>query len=707
MLRVNRSIEVAIAVVLVMLSLNGCKEKGNRLSESNSIYLLEHADNPINWHTWGDYALDIATKNNKLIVVSIGYSACHWCHVMEAECFENEAVAEYMNRHFVSIKVDREERPDVDQIYLRALQIMTGKAGWPLNVVCLPDGRPIYGATYLPKDQWLSSLEKLQNLFEKEPEKLKRLAEEISNGVVQSQILEYEESEKLSQEGLDSAFAVWEQYWDYTWGGELGEPKFPMPVRLNSILNRAMVKKDSNSLEYIQHSLNSMANGGIYDQLVGGFSRYSVDSTWHLPHFEKMLYDNAQLMRLYAKAARVFHDKSFLRIAEEIANFCQVELKSQTEGAYYSSLNADTEGKEGGYYLWTETELKDLIKNEEWKLFKDYFSLERPEKDGFVLKRYKGSNEEFALENGLEREELESLVQSWQSALIAKRNERVKPRVDDKLLCSWNALMISGYAELFRATGKESYRTEAMAIAEWIKSLETDKDHSLRHSSRLGKKEDLVFIEDYAFAISAFIDLFLISSEEDYLYQAEKWILKTEEDFLVKDGQFFSTNSSKTKGLITESIEVLDQVIPSSNATMALNYFQLAHLLENPEYREKYEAMLKIIKSQALSYPTEHAQWLNLGLKQSYEHYEVVISGPEAEALMLKMQQYSPPNALVCWAANSDLSLFDYRDHKEETFIYVCQFGFCKEPVRTVEEAIEQMNQDKDQSIKATGQRIQ
>jgi uncharacterized protein len=460
----------------------------NNLIKETSPYLLQHAHNPVDWHAWNKETLELAKKENKLLLISIGYSSCHWCHVMEHECFEDEEVAAVMNQNFINIKVDREERPDIDQVYMNAIQLMTGRGGWPLNCIALPDGRPIWGGTYFPKENWMNALNQLANLYSETPEKAIEYAERLTEGVKNSDLILLNTAPKeFSVSDLKSSVEEWKQYMDFDLGGRKGAPKFPMPNNYQFLLRYAIQAEDTEILNYVNTALTNMAFGGMYDQIGGGFSRYSVDEKWHVPHFEKMLYDNGQLVSLYAEAYQATKNELYKNTVYHTLQFIERELTT-SEGAFYSSLDADSINKkgtleEGAYYVWTKEELIAIL-GMDFELFSDYYNVNHYgfwEHDNYVLIR-KGTTSEISKKHSISIEELENKVTAWQKTLLKERNKKDKPRLDDKSLTSWNALMLKGYINAYTVFNDPHFLEVAIKNATFIYTKQLQENGNLNHN---------------------------------------------------------------------------------------------------------------------------------------------------------------------------------------------------------------------------------
>ncbi|WP_299520445.1 thioredoxin domain-containing protein [Winogradskyella sp.] len=695
--------------IISILLLMGCSQnnttaknentkKANDLINESSPYLLQHAYNPVAWKAWNDESLQLAKEQNKLIIISVGYSACHWCHVMEEESFENDSIAKLMNANFINIKVDREERPDVDQVYMNAVQLMTGGGGWPLNCITLPDGRPVFGGTYFTKAQWTKILKDVSQLYKDNPEKMIAYAEKLTEGVKNSDlIIVNDEPVEFDAISLSAAVDELKKSLDFKRGGQKGEPKFPMPGHLDFLLRYSFQTDREELKAYVLTTLDKMANGGIYDQIGGGFSRYSVDERWHIPHFEKMLYDNAQLVSVYSKVYQLTNNKGYKKIIEETLGFIDKELSAE-EGAFFSSLDADSKNseeelEEGAFYIWTENELRSLLEND-YELFKAYYNINtigKWEKANYVL--YKTlSDEEFIADHQLSLSDLESKRYDWKQKLFKARNKRNKPRLDDKVLTSWNALMLKGYVDAYKAIGNENYLIKAIANAKFIKKNQLKDDGSLYHSYKDGKSTVDGFSEDYAHTITAFLDLYQVTLNEQWLQDAKQLMDYTIKHFLNDETQMFYFTSDYASNLITRKTEVFDNVISSSNSVLAECLFKLGHYYADKAYSELANQMLKNVNEGMLKTPFGYTNWLSLYLSHSNPYFEVAISGTEALDKLKELKALYIPNILISGATTeSDLPLLKNKFNQDETLIYVCVNGTCKLPVNTVNKAVGQI----------------
>ncbi|NQW36027.1 MAG: thioredoxin domain-containing protein [Flavobacteriales bacterium] len=667
----------------------------NKLITETSPYLLQHAHNPVNWHAWHDDALQLAKKENKLIIISIGYAACHWCHVMEHESFEDTAVADVMNANFISIKIDREERPDVDQVYMAAVQLMTGSGGWPLNVIALPDGRPIWGGTYLRKEDWLNALNQLAKLYKESPEKAEEYATNLTNGIIQNSLIPLNNSKKdFNKIELNKAVSKWQENFDTDMGGNKRAPKFPIPNNFAFLLQNATSNSNKKLLDYVNTSLTKMAYGGIYDQIGGGFSRYSTDIKWHIPHFEKMLYDNGQMLSLYSKAYAATKNNLYKTVVYETADFLERELLDKT-GAFYSSLDADSydenkELKEGAYYVWTKPELKNIL-NADFDLFADYYNINdygKWEDNNYVLIRNK-SDDDIAKTHNISIKSLEAKVKKWQKTLLDIREKRSKPRLDDKSLTSWNALTLKGYINAYRVFEDDRFLKTALNNANFISTKMLKPEGSLYRNYKNNTSNLDAYLEDYAQVSSAFIDLFQATSDQKWLTLAKQLTDYSFDHFFDETSQMFYFTSNTSPSLVSRKIETDDNVIPSSNATTALNLFKLYHYYSNQKYLDVAMQMLHNVKDNAIAYGAGASNWLTLYANHINKYYEIAIVGPKAKGFTQAFNKMYLPNTLIAASkTDSKLPLLESRFSENQTLIYICVDGSCKRPVSTIDEAL-------------------
>ncbi|MFO7668115.1 MAG: thioredoxin domain-containing protein [Bacteroidales bacterium] len=661
----------------------------NALINETSPYLLQHAHNPVNWYPWGEEAREKAAREEKLIIVSIGYSSCHWCHVMEHESFEDAAVARLMNEHFVCIKVDREERPDVDHIYMTAVTLMNQQGGWPLNCIALPDGRPIWGGTYFPRAQWINALTQINEYYRKNPEESKRYAERLADGIAQYSLFQPPEPDHpLTKTALSAAIRKWSGQFDLLYGGHQGAPKFPMPVNLEFLLQYGYQQKDQEILDHVATTLTMMARGGIYDQAGGGFARYSVDPVWKIPHFEKMLYDNAQLIRLYAMAYQVFGDENYRQVADRSIEFIKREMTG-SDGSFYSALDADSEGVEGKFYVWKREGLKELLAGD-FDLFSAYYNINETglwEDGNYILYRT-ADPDGFAGEQGLEPEAFKKKIHQWNKILLDARDKRVRPGLDDKSLTSWNALMISGLVNSFRATGQTGHLEMAKKCGNMIRDKMWSRQLVLYRNFKEGRVTIPGFHIDYALTIEACLDLYESTMEKAWLELARELTETTIEKFYDHTSGMFRYNTKDVEILITHHMEIQDNVIPSSNSVMANSLFRLGKILLNSEYMEISSKMMEQMSARIVQYPNGFAGWGKLLLKQLHPFYEVAVVGPDAASILARIQsEYLPQVVVAASTGESDLPLFKGRYTKDKTLIFVCRDNVCQLPVENLKDA--------------------
>ncbi len=653
----------------------------NRLINSTSPYLLQHAHNPVDWFEWGNEALTKAKNEDKPILVSIGYSSCHWCHVMERESFENEDIAKIMNDHFVCIKVDREERPDIDQIYMEAVQAMQQHGGWPLNVFLTPDQNPFYGGTYFPPKNWVQLLLQINKTFEVKRAQIDETSEDLRKHLQTSDLSRFAKDpglEKFTVKALDNMFNVLSSRFDATWGGMDKSPKFVMPTIWLFLLRYHAITKNRAALHMVSFTLKKMIMGGLYDQLGGGFSRYSVDGEWFAPHFEKMLYDNGQLLSLYSEAWSITHDEVFKNTVYETVTWLSREM-SHPEGGFYSALDADSEGVEGKFYTWTYPELQDILG-----------------KDITVAENYFQISQEGNWEHGrniLLRPDdptVSSEIKKIKEKLLDVRSSRIRPGLDDKILMGWNSMMIQGLIDSYKAFGDSIFLQHAIRNISFLESnlMAGGKVYRAFKNKRSGTEG---FLEDYAFLIQAYTLLYQVTFNEGWLSKAEQWTNYVIENFYDKTEGYFNFSSTTAEKLIAQKKEIFDNVIPSANSVMARNLFHLGILLDKEEWKKMAMDMTSRLSHLIESEPGYSSNWGILFAEITARASEVVIVGKEAEKIRKELHQYYLPFALTLGAeSNSTLSLLKERQEKNgKTMIYVCFNKVCKRPVETVKEAVD------------------
>ena len=686
---------LSLLLIITACEKKESKEMSNNLINETSPYLLQHAYNPVDWNPWDSKYLDLAKKENKLVIISVGYSACHWCHVMERESFEDTIAAKLMNEKYISIKVDREERPDVDNVYMNAVQLMTGSGGWPLNVVTLPDGRPIWGGTYFTKDQWINALEQISKLYNDDPERLISYADQLEEGVKSLDVINLNETTPdFNLNIMQDYLNTWSTKFDMEYGGSKGMPKFMMPNNLHFLLKYSYQTENKEIQKFVELSLEKMAFGGVYDQVGGGFSRYSIDDKWHIPHFEKMLYDNAQLISLYSDAYKLTKNRLYKNVVYETIGFINSELKDSS-GGYYSSLDADSKTdenvlEEGVFYVWTKEELIKVLK-EKFTLFSDYYNINEFgywEDNKYVLIRNQ-KGVEIASKYNISEDELNQLIQSCKSELIKVRNKRIKPRLDDKILSSWNGLMIKGFADSYKAFNEPDFLDAAVKNGEFIVKNLLQKDGQLLRNYKNNKGYINGYLEDYSAVISGFIALHEITLDDKWLKYSKKITDYVYNHFYNEETKMFYFTSDLDEKLLSRTVNFRDNVIPSSNSMMANNLFLLSHYFDNEYYLETAKSMLNNISPEFDLYPDGFSNWLDLMLKLSDSFYEVALVGENALIKASEINKNFKPNKLIIGSlTESDLPLLKNRYVNGDTFIYVCVKKACRLPVKTSEEAL-------------------
>ncbi|TND08193.1 MAG: hypothetical protein FD123_2448 [Bacteroidetes bacterium] len=662
----------------------------NNLIHETSPYLLQHAHNPVNWFAWNEEALNKAKQENKLILVSIGYSACHWCHVMEHESFEDEQVARLMNDLFVCIKVDREERPDIDQVYMHAVQLMTGQGGWPLNCFALPDGRPVYGGTYFQKKQWMNVLLSLADTWKTEPGRVLEYAEKLTEGVrLGEQVVKTQDPQPITLDVLHESVKRWSARFDSTDGGPAKAPKFPLPNNYLFLLRYAYHTGDKELPEHVKLTLKKMAFGGIYDQAGGGFARYSTDTLWKVPHFEKMLYDNAQLVSLYAEAYRWLREPLYKDVVYETLDFIERELLSP-EGAFYSALDADSEGEEGKFYVWKKDELENLL-GPDFPLAADYFNINARgywEHDNYILLRHE-EDAQIAEKHGITTKTLQEKIKAAKKKILDHRAARVRPGLDDKSLTSWNALMLRGYVDAYDTFGETRFLDVALKSAEFIVTKQLRSDGGLWHSYKNGRSTINGFLEDYAFVIDAFTGLYQVTFDLRWLDKGRElaeYVIKHFED--EASGMFWFTSDLDPE-LIARKMESSDNVIPASNSAMARNLFYLGHLTGKTAWTGRSREMLNNMQRELKAYGAGYSNWGLLQLDLALPFYELAVVGKAVDKIRAAFRDYYRPNKIFAGSPGpADLPLLQNRFVEGKTLIYVCVNNTCELPVEHWSDAL-------------------
>ncbi|MCH8903852.1 MAG: thioredoxin domain-containing protein [Bacteroidetes bacterium] len=684
----------------------------NRLIDESSPYLLQHAHNPVDWYPWGDEALNKAKEEDKPLLVSIGYSSCHWCHVMEHESFEDTAIARLMNENFICIKIDREERPDIDHIYMDAVQILTrGSGGWPLNIFLTPNTNPFHGGTYFPpkpsvnRQSWKQTLEAVLKYYRNNREQAEQRGEEVMKAVLEQStnfiaadiddflgITSY-----FDTKSLDSVYTAMAARFDKRQGGFGRQPKFPNSFNLQYLLNYYYFSNSQPALEHAELSMKKMIMGGIYDQIGGGFCRYSTDAKWLVPHFEKMLYDNANLVMLMSDLYKITRDDIYKEGIVQTLDWVKREMTAD-EGGFYSAMDADSEGEEGKYYVWEKSEIETILgENSEW--FLDYYGVkEGGNWEGHNILNRKIEYAEFAEKNNIDVEELKKSLQESRKKLLKEREKRIPPGLDDKTLLGWNALMVSAYARAYEAIGRPEYlviaeRTAGFLLKEFRVEPKSKTNFQLYHTYKEGVAKINAFLDDYALLANALIDVYEINYDEDLLILADGLIKHTLANFNDEaDGLFFFT-PVKQNDISTRKKEFYDNVVPSGNSVMARNLQRMGIIMGNAEYSEQSQKMIVKLKRAIIEYPGSFAIWASTMTNYVYPIQEIAVVGKKSSDYAIEITSLFIPNRIIMVTKDkSDFPLLKGKDGIDETLIYICRNYACKLPVNNVNDAIGLIN---------------
>lgn len=664
----------------------------NRLIKESSPYLLQHASNPVDWYPFGEEAFEEARRRNCPLIISIGYSACHWCHVMEHESFSKPEVAEIMNKHFVCIKVDREERPDVDQVYINAVQLIHGQAGWPLNCFALPDGRPFWGGTYFRAEQWAEILNHLSDLYRNNYPQLLEQAERIHQGIHEMSLIETPAGVNgLDISNIKEAYTQLSPKFDKLHGGTKGAPKFPMPAIWEFVLIYHNIAQSDSALTQYLLTLDKMSMGGIFDQIAGGFARYSTDNEWKVPHFEKMLYDNAQLVLLYADAFKVTGVQHYFNVMSKILQFVKADLTSP-EGVFYAALDADSEGKEGKFYVWKKQEIMELLP-EYGELLSRYWGVDDQglwEKDLNILVR-PVNDDHFAMNEHLSAEELKQLVNMASRMMLSYRNQRIRPGLDDKIIASWNALMVKAYAYAAGISGDAEWKETAIKAALFIDKNFIDDKARMKRSWKSGKAKINGFLNDYAFTAEAYIEMYQLTFDESWLYKAKQLSESVLDEFSQQDTPLFwylpQTNEDKHVSSLSRILETSDNVEPSGNSVMAKVLLFLGNYFENDEYINRSAEMCRYIQTKMVAYPSYHAKWAAVTALHANGLNLIAIAGPEAIQFAYKLRTlYKPFIIIGATLTDSKIPALSGKFSKDKTLVYSCMNHVCQTPVENIDD---------------------
>jgi len=658
----------------------------NDLSQETSPYLLQHAHNPVQWKPWSDALFATATAANKPILLSIGYAACHWCHVMERESFEDEVVADYMNAHFINIKVDREERPDIDHIYMDALQAMTGSGGWPLNIFLLPNGQPFYGGTYFPpqamqnRASWMDVLKGVQAAFENNRDKLVEQATHLTQHLLQSNIkaVQTQEVEVLAtnQEFQLIAQRVLQNA-DTQWGGFGTAPKFPQTFSIQVLFRNYFQNKDQASIVHAIRSIDKMIQGGIYDHVGGGFSRYSVDAMWQAPHFEKMLYDNALILGILAEGYQITKKPIYQNVVEATFEFLQRELHNGS-GGYFAALDADSEGVEGKFYTWSYAEIKEIIDPAIFDAFVAYYQIT-------PIGNWEHTNILWT-QNELEKE----WEPAWQNALkklFDVRSVRIRPALDHKVILGWNAMLVVGFCKINAATGNELYKKAAIKCIDWLEeNLYHKEEHYFYHSVANGIPKAHAFLDDYANLIQAYIHLQQMTGETSYLFKAKKWMDYVLLNLIDEDGLYFYYTASYQKDVIIRKKESYDGAQPSGNALICSGLFYLGHVFDQTLWTLHAKKMIQSMRPSLLQYPSSFGFWAQSFYQMSTGMIELVGVGPTVHESLPALNAVFLPHAIRILSQHQEAQTPLLKDKKNtDNQYFICKNNTCSSPVSNIE----------------------
>jgi uncharacterized protein YyaL (SSP411 family) len=669
----------------------------NQLIHELSPYLLQHAHNPVNWMPWSPEIFELAQAQNKPILLSIGYAACHWCHVMERESFESEEVANYMNAHFISVKVDREERPDVDHIYMDALQAMTGAGGWPLNIFLLPNGKPFYGGTYFPplampqRASWMDVLQGVKNAFENNYDKLVEQANELTNHIIRNVVVPVNATSGITTGGDDNSqepLATKEemeliagrilQQADTQWGGFGNAPKFPQTFVLQMLFRNYYLNKHEASLVHAIRSIDKMIQGGIYDHLAGGFARYSTDAQWQAPHFEKMLYDNALLIAVISEAFQITQKQSYKKVIDQTIHFLHSELGNE-QGAYYAALDADSEGVEGKFYTWSYAEIKTLLDDSIFEDFCNYYQITEAGNWEHTNILWTLEPMELGMQDGFEKA---------RQTLLQARAKKIRPALDYKIILAWNNLMMVGLCKAYEALGNEAYKQKAIDTMRWIEqNMWNEKENYFYHTHTKGVNKSFAFLDDYASLIQAYIHLQEITGDIAYVEKAKKWMDYVQAHFLSEDELFYYYTPDYQKDIIVRKKETYDGAQPSGNAMICSSLYYLGTLFEIDHWTSQAEQMIRSMRKLILQYPSAYSYWAQSFSIMTEGYQSMVAVGPTVRTDMESLiARFLPQKMLVFIPRNFSTIPMSLSKQGNDNQFFICKNKTCYPPVSSLSE---------------------
>jgi hypothetical protein len=689
----------------------------NKLINETSPYLLQHAHNPVNWYPWGPEALQLSKDTGKPIFLSIGYSSCHWCHVMEHESFESEDVAAVLNEHFVSIKVDREERPDLDEIYMAAVQAMTGSGGWPMSVFLTPDLKPFFGGTYFPKEDkygrpgFITLIKRIHETWSTQKDKLVESADQLVDHIEKSLAGSAGEPQQGTTTIIQNAAAQLGQRFDPRHGGFGDAPKFPSSPSIGLLLREYARTRNPETLHRATFTLDNMAQGGMYDHLGGGFSRYSTDEEWLVPHFEKMLYDNAQLVQVYLEAYQVTGNPYYRKVVEETLEYILRDMTDEN-GGFYSAEDADSEGEEGKFYVWSHSEIMDVLGPDAGSIFCTYynvkekgnFSSHETYHAGLNILHTPISDAQVASILKISEDELAASLKQSKTTMLEHRSKRVRPGLDDKILTSWNGMMLSGFAQAYQILGNQEYLDATVKCADFILN-ELVKDDELLRTHRKGESRLPAYLDDYAFLIVGLMDVYEATFDVRWIQAADELTETMITKFWDQEESIFYFTSEEHKNLIVRTKPTYDGATPSGNSMATLALLRLSKFVDDSSYYDKADALLDAHYTQMNQFSSAYLKMILALDFMLYPPKEIAvvgsISAPETQDLLKAARSNFIPNKILASynPSGPDADVIQERIPllkaktlvKEKPGAYVCKNFACQQPVNEVDALLKQL----------------